>query len=163
MRSNLRAILACDSQGGIARNGVMPWPKNKKDLAHFQKLTRGRTVIMGRKTWQAEDMPSPLPRRKNIVLTTTPGSYQGAEIQTEISETWLTSLLDSSIVYVIGGAGVFHQLMAYEPAVINLTKIAGNYDCDTFIDLDRIEYEYTLIESVSVDNLTTFETYMRKS
>lgn len=161
MHWNLRAIIACDSQGGIAKNGTMPWPKNKKDLAHFQKLTRGNTVLMGRKTWEAADMPSPLPNRRNIVLTRDANFVQ-AEYVNNITDSYLTDLMDSSIVYVIGGSGVFQHMLDFNMNVINLTKIAGNYDCDTYIDLERIQKEYTLIESVSVDKLTTFETHVRK-
>jgi dihydrofolate reductase len=158
---NLRAIIACDSHGGIARNGVMPWPKNKKDMAHFQKLTRGSTLLMGRKTWEAADMPSPLPNRRNIVLTTDT-TFNETESVNNITDSYLTTLMNSSIVYVIGGSSVFHHMLDFNVDVINLTRIAGNYECDTHINLNRIQKEYTLIESVSVDKLTTFETHVRE-
>ena len=57
----------------VARNGVigvrggLPW-RLRSDLALFKRLTLGKPVIMGRKTW--DSLPSkPLPGRTNIVLS----------------------------------------------------------------------------------------------
>mgnify|MGYP003656530971 CR=1 FL=1 len=66
----IKAILACDDNGGVSRNGVMPWPKNTRDLKWFQRITTGQLVIMGRNTWDDTQMPSPLPNRINAVVTT---------------------------------------------------------------------------------------------
>lgn len=57
----------------VARNGVigadggLPW-RLKSDLIQFKRVTLGKPVIMGRKTW--DSLPfKPLPGRLNIVLT----------------------------------------------------------------------------------------------
>lgn len=50
----------------IGRNGTIPWV-NKEDMHHFRRLTMGKPVIMGRKTW--ESLPGPLKGRDNIVMT----------------------------------------------------------------------------------------------
>ena len=47
----IRAILACDEDGGVSKDGTIPWPKNTKDLAWFKKNTIDSTVVMGSKTW----------------------------------------------------------------------------------------------------------------
>ena len=47
----IKAILACDSDGGVSRGGTIPWPKNKKDLRWFKKNTTDNVVVMGSKTW----------------------------------------------------------------------------------------------------------------
>jgi dihydrofolate reductase len=64
----IRAILACDRDFGIAKNGQMPWPKNTDDLKWFRSMTAGSCVVMGRKTWES-DMPKPLPNRVNAVVS----------------------------------------------------------------------------------------------
>ena len=47
----IKAILACDNEGGVSKNGTIPWPKNKKDLGWFKKNTTNNVVVMGSKTW----------------------------------------------------------------------------------------------------------------
>ena len=39
-----------------------------KDLEHFKSITTGKTVVMGRKTWDSLPI-KPLPKRKNYILT----------------------------------------------------------------------------------------------
>lgn len=53
--------------GVIGRDGDLPW-RLPADLANFKKLTLGKPVIMGRKTW--DSLPrKPLPGRLNLVLS----------------------------------------------------------------------------------------------
>src|SRR5258708_19754763 len=62
-------IWAQSSSGVIGRDGGIPW-RLPEDQARFKELTMGRTVVMGRLTW--ESLPArvrPLPGRKNVVLT----------------------------------------------------------------------------------------------
>jgi dihydrofolate reductase len=69
----INAIFAIDEEGGMGLDGSMPWPKNLKDLNWFKVHTIGHIVVMGRGTWDATDMPSPLPNRTNWVVTSTVG------------------------------------------------------------------------------------------
>ena len=66
----IKAILACDDSGGVSKGGTIPWPKNSKDLGWFQKNTTNNVVVMGSKTWEDPLMPWPLPKRKNVLITT---------------------------------------------------------------------------------------------
>jgi len=66
----MKAILACEKNGGIGHRGSMPWPKQDKDLARFKELTLNKTIIMGSGTWEATGMPKPLPNRTNVVVST---------------------------------------------------------------------------------------------
>jgi dihydrofolate reductase len=53
--------------GVIGRNGDLPW-RLSSDLKLFKRLTLGKPVIMGRKTW--DSLPKkPLPGRLNLVLS----------------------------------------------------------------------------------------------
>ena len=158
----IKAILACDAVGGIAQHGIMPWPKNKKDLAHFQQLTKGHTVVMGRKTWEAPDMPSPLPRRKNVVITRdTSFTASGATVITSDILDHINKLATENTVYVIGGASLFHDLIEHID-VLHLTKISCNWNCDTHIDLDKVAKHFKLIDSIKLDDTTTFECYLSR-
>ena len=66
-----------------ARNGVigldnrMPWHL-PEDLAYFKRVTLGKPVVMGRKTF--ESIGRPLPGRLNIVVTRNP-DWQAAGVQ----------------------------------------------------------------------------------
>ena len=65
---NIELIWAQDENGGIGKNGKLPWHISE-DLQNFKKITAGFPIIMGRKTW--ESLPKkPLPERRNIVIKT---------------------------------------------------------------------------------------------
>ena len=63
-------IAAMDRNRLIGNNNQLPWHL-PADLAHFKKVTMGKPIIMGRKTY--ESIGRPLPGRRNIVLTRSPG------------------------------------------------------------------------------------------
>lgn len=60
-------VAAIGENNVIGRDGQLPWHL-KSDLKHFRKLTIGKPVVMGRKTY--ESIGKPLKDRTNIVLTT---------------------------------------------------------------------------------------------
>ncbi len=158
----IQAILACDGQGGIARNGVMPWPRNELDLRHFRDLTRGAVVVMGRGTWEATDMPSPLPGRTNIVVTRDPEyAAPGATILTDNLEEHLTNLAHKHTLFIIGGADLFARLID-SIDVFHLTRIAGDYDCDTFLPLEQIAQRFEVVETVTLDKNTEVEKHVAR-
>ncbi len=157
----IKAIMACDSQGGVGRDGNLPWPHNKKDLMHFKELTSGHTVVMGSGTWNS-GMPKPLPNRRNVVVSRNPEfEVQGGELLTGDISQGLTNLSGSNTVFVIGGAILFRELIN-EISILHLTRIAGSYDCDAFISLDEIASKFEIIDRVEVDSMTTFETYFAR-
>lgn len=64
------ALVAAISENNcIGKNGTLPW-YIPEDMKHFRTLTDGKTVLMGRKTWESiPEKYQPLPNRKNIVIT----------------------------------------------------------------------------------------------
>lgn len=163
----LKAILACDDRGGIARHGVMPWPRNPDDMRYFVSQTRGGVVVMGRSTWEAEDMPSPLPKRVNIVVTSdhtvlSPGfdaSY-GGDIE-GVLRTIKTRWGGAGPIWIIGGAGLLHQSLPYLHE-LHLTRIAGDWDCDVHLDLEEIDKQFNLSYTHSINASTQVEVYVNK-
>jgi len=142
----MKAIIACEKSGGIGKDGAMPWPKDEKDLARFKELTLNSTVIMGRGTWEGKGMPKPLPHRQNIVVSTSQLTLPEDVLQID-NLTSLDILDDLKVDWCIGGAGLFHSLL---PQIdeIHLTRIRGEYDCDTKIDLQRIKDEFTCVHDL---------------
>ena len=157
----IRAILACDSQGGIAKQGGMPWPHNKKDLQHFANLTRGNTVVMGRATWDAPDMPCPLKGRKNVVATRNSAvQAPGAVLIHHDIPNEIKALAESETVFIIGGANLFTQLIDIID-ILYLSRITGSYDCDTFLPMDLISNKFEMIDQIKIDNQLCFELYLK--
>ena len=160
----LRAILACDSRGGISRHGVMPWPRNPDDMRYFVEQTRGGVVVMGRSTWEAEDMPSPLPGRINIVISSdhtkvSPGfdaSYGGKinQLIPFIVERWAPA----GPIWIIGGASLLHQSLPHINE-LHLTRIAGDWDCDVHLDLEQIDNLFDLSYTHDINDSTVVEVY----
>lgn len=127
------AIAAVDDDMGIARGGTLPWHV-PSDLKRFRRLTVGagrNAIVMGRLTWQSIEVAQrPLPKRLNIVMSRTPFEAPGAIVVS----TWdavIDATRDSDTVWVVGGAQIYTA--AFEADLtdaIELTRIAGRFDCD---------------------------------
>lgn len=101
-----------------------------EDLKHFRKLTSGHTIVMGRKTYQS--IGRPLPKRRNIVLSTSLSSWDISWVEIFASiETCLKNLENEEKIFVIGGSEIYKQFLVYAD-VIELTQIKKEFDGDTF-------------------------------
>ena len=77
----IKAILAIDNQGGVSKNGSMPWPHNKKALQWFKTNTENQLVRMGKTPWIDPKMPTPLINRINVLITNHASEkYPGADV-----------------------------------------------------------------------------------
>lgn len=65
----LELIVAVSLNGAIGKDGKLPW-YIPDELRLFKQITMGKTVIMGRKTWDSLPV-KPLPGRKCVVLSRT--------------------------------------------------------------------------------------------
>jgi len=75
--ANLTLVVAIDAKGGIGIDNKMPWHL-PEDFAHFKRVTLGKPVIMGRKTF--DSIGRVLPGRRNIVITRSADwAHEGAE------------------------------------------------------------------------------------
>lgn len=73
----LSIIAAVARNGVIGKDNQLLWHL-PEDMRHFRETTRGKPVIMGRKTWESlPDAFRPLPGRHNIVISRNP-AYQPA-------------------------------------------------------------------------------------
>lgn len=143
----IRAILACDQNYGIGKNGDLPWPRNPADLKWFKECTVGGVVAMGKRTW--DSLPTkPLPNRNNIVITSSEMDRQGPYhfLTFNQAPSHLKSMAKLQNVWIIGGAQLVHGLY---PIIDEfwLSRIQGTYDCDTFLPVDIIEGSYSLYSS----------------
>ena len=92
-------IAALDMKRAIGRGGQLPW-RLPDDLKHFKALTLGKTVLMGRKTF--DSIGRPLPQRRNLVLTRDSNfAAAGVEVVRD-----LQGALEDDLM-VIGGGEVY--------------------------------------------------------
>ncbi len=92
-------IAAIDEARAIGRGGELPW-RLPNDLKRFKALTLGKTVLMGRKTF--ESIGRPLPQRRNIVLTRDSSfAASGVEVVHD-----LRNALEDDL-FVIGGGEIY--------------------------------------------------------
>jgi len=117
----------------IGKEGKLPW-HIKEDLQHFKRLTTGRPLLMGRKTFESiiEDFGGPLPNRRNIVLTRRGKLPDYPFIETYASlDLALNALSDEPVVFIGGGQHVYEQTLPLADR-LELTLIEGSYEGDTF-------------------------------
>jgi len=122
-------VLASANNGVIGRNGTIPW-HIPDDLRRFKALTLGRTVVMGRKTW--DSLPrKPLPGRRNVVVTRRAGwRAEGAEAMA------LEAALAVPDAMVIGGAEIYRAALPLAHR-IELTEVHRAFDGDAVFAFDR--------------------------
>lgn len=149
------AILACDDNWGIGKDGSLPWPHNSADLKWFKKNTLNCAVVMGRGTWDG-GMPKPLPKRRNIVITNNP--INGVECYTLDKFKSMYTLIEQP-VFIIGGATLVENAIDIIDEVW-LSRINGVFDCDTFLPSELILKNFELYERYFDGELTT-EAYRR--
>jgi len=102
-------IAAVSEDNGIGKNNDLLW-NIPEDLKRFKRLTYGKTVIMGRKTW--ESLPKkPLPGRKNIVITDIPYENIDNAVTAYSIEDALSKCGDNEEVFIIGGGSIYKQFM----------------------------------------------------
>ena len=137
----IRAILACDDEWGIGKDGDLPWPHNPADLKWFKENTLGSYVIMGRKTW--ESLPKrPLPKRHNVVVSSTEIEDAAYTFNKEYQRR-IVDLNYEFPVWIIGGAKLVESCLDIIDEVW-LSRISGTYDCDTFLPRSLIEEKFRL-------------------
>ena len=132
-------VVARAANGVIGRDGGLPWHL-PADLAHFKRVTMGRAVVMGRRTW--ESLPGPLPGRRHIVLSRDPRWHAwGAERAGSLADALVMAGPDAC---VIGGAAVIDAALPLADA-IELTEIhrayEGNVELPDFPPADWREVE----------------------
>ena len=144
----IRAILACDQDWGIGKDGNLPWPHNPADLKWFKENTTGSVVAMGKTTWDSLPV-KPLPNRNNIVVTSSTDDYNGGGyhyVKFKTAKTELVNMNRLQDVWIIGGAQLVNGLLSIIDEIW-LSRIPGTYDCDTFLPRSIIETTYSLYSS----------------
>lgn len=100
-------IAAIGKNNEIGKNNDLIWHFSE-DMKFFKKTTTGKTVVMGRKTF--ESLPHALPNRRNIVITTNADYVaEGAEIATSVEQA--IKMTRDEEVFVIGGGKIYAKFL----------------------------------------------------
>lgn len=128
----MNIIVATNNTGGIGLDNSIPW-KNINDMQFFKMMTYGKTVCMGRKTF--DSLGKPLSNRINCVLSSKKIDCPGVVSYTD-KDKFLTRILNDRDCFVIGGEQIYS--MALEANVIDniyLSVVDNNRSCDTHFNL----------------------------
>ena len=101
-------VAAMDENRLIGARGKLPW-ELPRDMARFRELTMGKSVVMGRKTF--ESIGSVLRNRLNIVLTRNSSFICSGVVVASSIEEVINLAQDKEELMVIGGTAVFEQFL----------------------------------------------------
>ena len=149
-------LVAVSPEGIIGKDNSIPW-HYPEDLKRFKKLTLGKTVIMGRKTW--ESLPvKPLPDRRNIVITQS--SLDDVECFSSIDDALATCEGD---VWFIGGAGIYQEALG-KADIIDMTLVPDNVSGEGCVGFPKIgdEWDAGPVEELETDGNLKHQTYTRR-
>ena len=141
-------VVAIARNGVIGRDNALPW-RLPDEMAHFRRVTMGKPVVMGRRTW--ESLGKPLAGRANIVLTSQP-DYEapGGTVVHSLDEAWAAAG-NAEEACVIGGASLYAEALPIAE-VIHLTEVDADVEGDTrFPSFDRREWTQTEVAKHAAD------------
>ncbi len=161
----LSHIVAASKNNVIGRDNGLPW-HIPEDMKFFREKTRGKALIMGRKTF--DSVGHPLPDRLNVVITRQKDySPKGAVVVGSFNEA--LALCEKNTekygeeVFIIGGGQIFKDTMNIVD-IIYLTRIHENFDGDIFYpDVPMKAFEQIERRDRTEPVPFSFLTYRRKN
>ena len=133
-------IAAAGEGNELGRENDLVWHL-PDDFKRFKRLTTGHHIIMGRKTF--ESFPKPLPNRTHIVITRNGTDYGEGILIARSMEEALQLAKDDLQPFIIGGGEIYALGMEVADR-IELTRVHGNFEADTFFP--EIGEEWELLE-----------------
>lgn len=117
-------VTAMDLNDLIGKDNKLPWSL-PNDLSHFRKLTWGKNIVMGRKTFESIGI---LPNRNSIVVTRNPSAVkQPVQKITDPKQIlgW------EGDFYIIGGSEIYEEYLPYAD-VMYITQIDESFEGDAY-------------------------------
>ena len=142
----INLVVAHDNNNGIGKDNKLPWHL-PSELKHFKETTLGKTILMGRKTY--ESIPAkfrPLPKRTTVCFSrVVKGGILWIDNDTHVmnardleevlqgfkaAEGRYLFVYDKEI-FVVGGASIYEQALPYADKII-ATQVHAEFDCDSY-------------------------------
>ncbi|MEE2858954.1 MAG: dihydrofolate reductase [Candidatus Neomarinimicrobiota bacterium] len=157
---NIHLIWAQDENGGIGKCGKLPWHLSE-DLQNFKKITLNSTIIMGRKTWESLTI-KPLPKRRNIVLTSS--KINNVEYYDTINNC-LQKLKKDNVkeVFIIGGAEIYKNFFksANTLHITLINKKTNGIDTWFPISMNKIKKTFQKIEELNLSKVANYSKWIK--
>jgi len=131
----IHAIFSSDFWGGMGFNGTLPWPQDPDHQAHFDRLTAGQVVVLGRRAWDDPRQTRPMPGRTVYVASNRPVINAGriaGDIRQQILA--LEQQHPTQSIWIAGGPSMLIECMDILDRVY-LTHHQKSFKIDTKIDL----------------------------
>ncbi len=144
----------------IGQQNRLPWHL-PEDLKYFKRVTMGKPIIMGRKTW--DSLGRPLPGRSNIVISRDPDfeapggllTHSLPEAVALARKIAAESAVDEAVI--IGGAEIFAMALPMAERLY-LTEIHADVPGDTFFpDFDVSRWQETAREDFTASGDNPFD------
>lgn len=124
------------------------------DMQRFKKITEGKTVLMGEKTFLS--IGKPLKNRKNIVVTLDKKFFaEGVEIRNDLEEVLREYKNKEEELFVIGGGQIYSLSLSWADRLY-LTVINDAPLADVFFP-DYSVFNKVIQKETGVDNGLQFE------
>lgn len=148
-------VVAIGPKGEIGLNNKLLWHISD-ELKNFKKITTGKTIVMGRKTF--ESIGKPLPNRRNIVLTHDESlKIPGVDVITDPMMAFDLALdyndSDESELAIIGGAEIFKLYLPYVQKIY-LSEVDYQGPADTFFPELKSD-EWKVVETQNFEQFKT--------
>ena len=128
----LSVIVAAADDNAIGKNGDLPWHLSE-DLKRFKRLTKGHSLLMGRKTF--ESLHGVLPKRFHLVVTRDPSyhfDHERVEITTDLAGAVKRAKESDEEWFLIGGGSLYRALLD-QADKLYLTRVHTRIeDADTY-------------------------------
>ncbi|MDT8319603.1 MAG: dihydrofolate reductase [Xanthomonadales bacterium] len=132
--ARITLVAAMGRNRAIGMAGEMPWHL-PGELRHFKRITMGKPIIMGRKTWAA--IGRALPGRQNVVVTRNPAfEAPGCDVAASLAEA--LEIACGPELVIIGGGELYVQALPLASRMV-LTLVDCEPEADTWFPQWRAE------------------------
>jgi dihydrofolate reductase len=153
----LTMIAAVAKNKVIGNKNQLPW-RVPEDLKFFKAQTTGHAIVMGKKTYDSTGKP--LPNRRNIVVSRSAATIEGAEVCGTIDEAIARARETDPEPFIIGGAEIYRIAMPFATRIL-ITEIDQTPEGDAFFpEIDPAQFKETERRAGETPGVT-FVTYER--
>jgi dihydrofolate reductase len=158
-------VVAADKNGVIGKDNRIPW-RIRDDFVYLRNLTKGHTVILGRKTyesmvWYYDRSGKKMPGSMYIVVSSefeyVPARENATSVRSIPEALKKAEELGDDQILAIGGGGIFKGILEYTDRIY-LTEVQAEVDGDTYFpELDPKTWHETSREHHSKDDRNDYD------
>ena len=167
-RIPIAAVAIIGVNRAIGKDNELLW-ELPKDMKHFEKLTKGHVVMMGRRTWESiPEKHRPLKDRHNIVITKqdnyeAEGAFVAANYFKALQEAQTYANRNNCLIFVIGGGQIYDLALPYTDT-LHLTVVDDEPDAHVFFP--PFDEGFNLVDARDDEDggyKISFRTYKRRA